>query len=614
MDIYVLRAIAGELSDELAGGRVRKIVQPGRRSLLLVLECPGQKTRNLILSADPAYPRIHLTEKNIPSPAEPPDFCRSLRNHLIGAEVTRISAGERERVVQITLEKPGAGKAGGWYALMAEIMGRWSNIVLVNARAGEIIDSIRQVSEAQSRRRPLVRGAKYRLPPEQKKPRPEEIGEREFRQKILAERPGADDPEVDDPEEEGSAALSRWLVRSFAGLSPLVAAEIAARAGTPRLEALHSKEDRSRAVWTEFSGTIDELRKENFRPCVLLGPDGTPSGLSALESKSRPPAGYTKYETMNEAADFFFDTVVSPAEFGGERERASREVARHAARAKKTLEAVERDLLGSRSADEERFKGEILLENLTGVPEKASVFHAERGGGRIEIELDPRFSVSENAQRFFRRYKKLRRQSVVAEERRKDIEEKVRFLEGLLFELDEAESPGDLEAVRGALAQGGFMSRGPRSDDKKPSRRGRRQAADSGAARPWRRFDAPEGWQIFVGKSALGNDALMRRVGRSGDLWFHAQGVPGSHVILRTPEGAAEEAASEEAVLQAASLAAYHSKARGSGRVEVACVPFQRVRRPRGAPPGRVLISGQRTIAASPDEGAALMEALEEAE
>jgi predicted ribosome quality control (RQC) complex YloA/Tae2 family protein len=106
----------------------------------------------------------------------------------------------------------------------------------------------------------------------------------------------------------------------------------------------------------------------------------------------------------------------------------------------------------------------------------------------------------------------------------------------------------------------------------------------------------------------------MRRVGRSGDLWFHAQGVPGSHVILRTPEGAAEEAASEEAVLQAASLAAYHSKARGSGRVEVACVPFQRVRRPRGAPLGRVLISGQRTIAASPDEGAALMEALEEAE
>ena len=614
MDIYVLRAIAGELSDELAGGRVRKIVQPGRRSLLLVLDCPGQKTRNLILSADPAYPRIHLTEKNIPSPAEPPDFCRSLRNHLIGAEVTRISAGERERVVQITLEKPGAGKAGGWYALMAEIMGRWSNIVLVNARAGEIIDSIRQVSEAQSRRRPLVRGAKYRLPPEQKKPRPEEIGEREFRQKILAERPGADDPEVDDPEEEGSAALSRWLVRSFAGLSPLVAAEIAARAGTPRPEALHSKEDRSRAVWTEFSGTIDELRKENFRPCVLLGPDGTPSGLIALESKSRPPAGYTKYETMNEAADFFFDTVVSPAEFGGERERASREVARHAARAKKTLEAVERDLLGSRSADEERFKGEILLENLTGVPEKASVFHAERGGGRIEIELDPRFSVSENAQRFFRRYKKLRRQSVVAEERRKDIEEKVRFLEGLLFELDEAESPGDLEAVRGALAQGGFMSRGAQSDDKKPSRRGRRQAADSGAARPWRRFDAPEGWQIFVGKSALGNDALMRRVGRSGDLWFHAQGVPGSHVILRTPEGAAEEAASEETVLQAASLAAYHSKARGSGRVEVACVPFQRVRRPRGAPPGRVLISGQRTIAASPDEGAALMEALEEAE
>ncbi len=628
MDIYVLRAIASELSHELVGGRVRKILQPDRRSLLLVLDCPGRKTRSLILSADPAYPRIHLTDKKIASTAEPPDFCRSLRNHLIGAAITRISAGERERVVQITLEKPGAGKAGGWYGLMAEIMGRWSNIVLVNARSSEIVDSIRQVSEAQSRKRPLVRNAKYQLPPEQKKPPPEEINESEFLQKFSDDGPWEEGTEEEGSEEENSgkeslAALSRWLVHTFAGLSPVVAAEIAARVGTPSggtPQGEFAEEDRSRAVWTEFSEAIDELRKENFRPCVLLGPDGTPSGLSALEpqsvteSRNRSSASYTEFETMNEAADFFFGHLVSPAEFNGERDRAAREVGRHAARAKKTLAAVERDLLGSRSAEEERLKGEILLGNLNGVPEKSSVFHAERGGGRIEIKLDPRYSVSENAQRFFRRYKKLRRQSVMAEERRKGIEDKVHFLEGLLFEVEEAQSPGDLEAVRGALAQSGFRLRGTRPEEKKTSRRGRRQAADRASARPWRRYDAPEGWQIFVGKNALGNDALMRQVGRAGDLWFHAQGVPGSHVILRTPEGAAEEAASDEAILQAASLAAYHSKARGSGRAEVACVPFQRVRRPRGAPPGRVVITGQRTIAASPDEGAALMEVLEAAE
>ena len=162
---------------------------------------------------------------------------------------------------------------------------------------------------------------------------------------------------------------------------------------------------------------------------------------------------------------------------------------------------------------------------------------------------------------------------------------------------------GRLQSISG----GGFGS--VRAEKEKKPRRGKRPAPK---ARSYWRYASSEGWEIYVGKSALGNDALCREVGRAGDLWFHAQGMPGSHVILRLQPGVSEEDAPEEALRQAAALAAHHSRGRGSGRLDVACVSFRRVRRPRGAPPGLVTITGQRTLAASPDEAADVMGALEE--
>ncbi|MEE9256082.1 MAG: NFACT RNA binding domain-containing protein, partial [bacterium] len=290
------------------------------------------------------------------------------------------------------------------------------------------------------------------------------------------------------------------------------------------------------------------------------------------------------------------------------------EIRRHSARVQKTIKAVERDLQHSRGADEARVKGEILLENLGQVVEKAPSFQTEHEGRRLDIALDPKYTPSENAQRYFKRYKKMKRQRVVAGERKKGMEEESAFLEGLSFDLDEAESAGDLAAIRTALAQGGFVSRRRGSDEKKKRSRKGKRPEEAAPARPWRRFEAPEGWQIFVGKSALGNDALLRQAARDADLWFHAQGMPGSHVLLRMMDGKAVDEAPDEALYQAAALAAYHSSGRGSGRLNVDYLPFRRLRRPRRARPGQVIFTGQRTMAASPDDGANLLDTLEEKE
>jgi predicted ribosome quality control (RQC) complex YloA/Tae2 family protein len=600
MDIFVIQSVARELNAGLVGERIQKIYQPTRNELLLVCGAPGRGARRLIMSADPVYPRIHLTQDETPAPAEPTDFCLSLRNHLLGARISGISAGRRERVVQISLEKFGLGGAHRWYALMAEIMGRWSNIVLVNAQSGEITDSIRQVSETQSRERPLARNARYRLPPEQKKIRPDSVDEAQFIQMIPGELiPGEKSPE------SGPGEISRWLVRSFAGVSPGVASEIAAQAA-------QASETGWSALWRVFSAVLGDLRDGKVRPAVLLDSRGAPEGLSPLEPRTVSPERRRIFETMNEAADFFFRGSIPPSDFAGRKAAAARELGRHSSRVTRTLKAIGRDIDNSRGADLARLKGEILLENLDRVEEKTSLYRAGHADGPIDIALDPRYSASENAQRYFRRYKKMQRQAVIAGQRKKAMEEELSFLGGLSFDLDEAEEAEDLAAVREALAQGGFKTKSRSDKENKRPRKGRRQNEAVRRSRSWRRFQAAEGWQIFLGKSALGNDALLREIGRSGDLWFHAQGVPGSHVLLRIPNEDAEETAPDEAILQAAVLAAYHSRGRGNTRQNVDYLPFRRLRRPRRSRPGQVIFTGQNTIAAPPDDAPELMEILEE--
>ncbi|MEE9275462.1 MAG: NFACT RNA binding domain-containing protein [bacterium] len=217
----------------------------------------------------------------------------------------------------------------------------------------------------------------------------------------------------------------------------------------------------------------------------------------------------------------------------------------------------------------------------------------------MEISLDARYSPSENAQRYYRRYKKLKRLRIVAQGRREEAAQELAFLEGLLFDLEEARSGEDLAPVEAACEAAGY---GEGLAPDAPEKRGRRAAAKGAPALPYRRFRTAQGWEIFVGKNAMGNDALIRRVGREGDIWLHAQGLPGSHVLLRAPEGGSRPGRGEEeaALLRAAALAAHYSRGRGSGKLAVDWAPYRRVRRPRGARPGQVVFTGQRTVMVPP--------------
>ena len=495
-------------------------------------------------------------------------------------------------MLQFSFE-PGGGGSGGTaipIALMAEVMGRWSNLVLLNGATGEILEARRFVPRGPHTSRPLERGGRYRLPPEQKKRNPGALTKEALLEMIREA----------DLASAGQEAFARWLVRSVAGVSPALARELALASGsgdgwTGAVEAL--------------MGAVDSYRKKEFSPAWMLGAGGEPVGLNAARIASVDAARYRAFSSMNEAADAFYGRLVNDARLDERKKTVSRMLRRAGDRVRASIEGVRRDLASAEEADAVLRKGELLLAHLDAVEEKASVVSVPADDGRIEIALDPRFTPSENAQKYFRRYKKLKRRASTGLVRLQEMEEEERFIGALAFDLETADAVEDVLSVEEALAQAGYAGRGREKKSEKDARARGRQAA---RAKPYRRFVSPAGWEVVVGKNAMGNDEILRSVGRASDTWLHARGVPGSHVLLRRGGDGPPLEPDPETLAQAAAFAAWFSRGRTDSRLTVAYLPFSRLRKPKGRRPGQVLIGAHETILVDPDRGKRLSEEWEE--
>lgn len=587
MDAFVLQAIAGELSEALAGARLDRVSQVDARTIVLFFSGSRKRGRRLLVSADPARPRVHLVSEPPPGLPEAPAFCRALRKRLVGSRVTRAAAGEWERVLQFSFER-----AGGSFALMAEMMGRWSNLALLDGATGEILDAARLVPQSRNPRRPLERGGRYRLPPAQEKANPDELTKEALR-KMIAEsnlRSAA-------PEE-----FARWLTRSVGGVSPALASAIAgaSRAGEGWAGAADA-----------LMGAIQSYRRREFAPAWVLGPDGRPLGLSAVRLHGARPDSRRAFASMNEAADSFYGSVWRDARLEERKKSVSKVLRRARERVRRAIDAARGDLNAAREAEIVLRKGELLLERLSEVEEKAEALSVLDAGAPVEIALDTKLTPSENAQRYFRRYKKLKRRASAARSRLRELESAEEFIGGLAFDLDAADEIGDVSSVEEAFARAGGPG-GRKKTEAEPKKTGGAKGRKAAPSKPYRRFLSPSGWEVIVGRSAMGNEELLRRVGRRSDTWLHARGTPGSHVLLRRADGAPAPP-DEEVLVQAAAFAAHFSRGRGDSKLPVAWLPFSSLRRPKGGRPGQVLLGDHKTVLVAPDMGERLRREWEEA-
>ncbi len=581
LDAVCLRGIVCELSQQILEAKIDKIYQPSREEVVLLLRNKRENSR-LLLSSNPARPRLQMTKMEMENPKTPPMFCMLLRKHLLGGRISNLVQPPMERVVTITVEAMDEMGEHQEKHLILEAMGRHSNLILVDAD-GRIIDCLRRVDMEMSPKRQVLPGLYYCLPPSQGKKNPLMMTEEERKEVLLQASP--------------EKKVVELLLSSFAGLSPLLCREVAYQAGGDT-EIRLCQVDIER-VSSVLANLLHWVEQGAFSPYMLCL-HGQPKDFTCFPI--RQYEGYLTLQKMfsfSELLDAFYALRESRERIAAKSSDLRRSTVSAKERALRKIAIQKKELKDALEGDTFRIWGDLITSHLyqmkKGMASVTVVNYYEENQPEITIPLDPLLTPQQNAARYYKRYQKAKTAVQVLTEQIKRGESDIVYLDSVLEALSKAEREQDLQEIRNELQDGGYIkSRG------KPSK-GKKQLP----ARPLT-FRSSSGISILVGKNNTQNDQLTLKTAFKSDWWFHVQKRPGSHVILQC-EGMQPD---EKSMLEAAQLAAYFSSARESDHVPVDYTQVRYVKKPNGARPGMVIYETYRTMNVTPDQ--ALVETLQE--
>ncbi len=572
LDALCISEVTAELQS-LAGSRVDKVQQPEKDVLLLHLRGSEGAVR-LLISAGSGAARVHLTRLDRENPAEPPMFCMLLRKHLSGARLLSIEQPDWERVMLLRFACLDEMGEASEKLLAVEMMGRNANLVLVDG-AGRILDCLHKADPMSAPKRPLLPGLFYALPPAQEKENLFLTTEERFREAY------------DSAGRDQSA--DEWLVRSFAGVSPLLAREVAVlAAGASDVRLRATSADR---LWAAFA----QLRAQEPRPTLLLR-GGVPFDLycrpirqygSALEQEPR--------ESFSELLDSFFTEKERIAHQQQRSQALVKLIKNRRERAARKLAARLEERKATAQRETWRQYGDLIKANLYRMKRGETALEAENfydpENAVVRIPLEAKLSPQQNAERYYKLYTKAKNAEKVLTEQIAEAERELEYLESVQEELGLAAGEKDLGEIRRELIGQGYLRPTDKRRKKDPP------------PRPLR-YRSPDGCLIQVGKNNLQNDWLTLKAADKSDLWFHVQKSHGSHVVARCGRE------DREAVEAAALLAAWYSSARDSANVPVDYTLVRYVKKPSGARPGMVIYTDYKTIYVTPERSA--VEALEQ--
>ena len=580
-DGLVLSAVRTELEDKLAGGRIERIYQPEKDTLILTVHRTGSR-RRVVLSSHAQNGRVHLTTTTRENPAAPPLFCMVLRKHLEGGRIKGFEQPGLERVLRIIIDSRDELGRPAEKHLICEIMGKHSNILLVDPRAGVIIDGIKRYSHAVSRHREVLPGRPYISPPSQQKLNPLTVDEEQFRLACLGSP-------LETP-------LPGLLQKRLEGLSTVTCQEIVYRANLSPDTLLDQCGDYElRALWEALHNVTAPATRSLFQPCLLTGRRGEPLDYAALQLHHKGQK--IQPGEMNTLLDIFFSERERLERLNREKNDIASYVNKDVTRLKKKQDLYTESLDQTTGAETLRLSGELLTSSLyrleKGLSEAVLENYYEDGCPPVTVPLDPHLTPSENAQAYFKKYAKAKNTRAALEARTSLVQEELDYLEGVKTALEQAAELPELAEVRQELVEQGYLKRPA------PTPGARKNKKEKHVPRPFS-FRSSEGFELFAGKNNKQNDYLTLRMARDNDLWLHAKDIPGAHVIIRTEGREVPDATLAEAAV----LAAFFSKGRGSKNVPVDYTLKKNVHKPDGARPGMVIYERQRTIMAAPGEEA----------
>lgn len=573
LDAICLRAVLHELRPQLIGARIDKVQQPARDQIVLLL----RGNLRLLLNAGANQPRIQLTNILRDNPAQPPMFCMLLRKHLVGARVLAIDQPDLERMVILTLQCTDEFGEISQKQLVLECMGRRSNLVLLDTQ-GRIVECLRRVDADLSAARQLLPGLFYRLPTPLDKL---SLLTQEDDSIALARRGG-----------EEEAAVDKWVLDHYTGISPLIARELAFRAGGAtdvRFGALNGAQRETLAQ--EFADTASAIKEDRYTPVILYRNSKPVDFTYRLIAQYGAETQVETREDFSSLLDEFYDAR-ERQELSARRGRELTHAASVARdRMARKAENLKRDYAATQKRDEFRLRGDLITANLYRMKGGERVLQAENyyedGCPLIDIPLDPLLTPQQNAAKNYKQYNKLKTAEFHLRKQIEKAENERAYLESVLQELAQAETEQEFNEIRRELQETNYLKK---SSGKKEQKR---------AFAP-RTFKTSGGLEVLVGRSNVQNDQLTKKSDKR-DYWFHTQHIHGSHVILRC----AGLTPGDEDLREAAMLAAYFSQAKESSGVPVDYCPVKFVKKPAGARPGMVTYDNYRTLYVTPEEGLA---------
>lgn len=554
-DGFFTHAVVHELDQTLATGRVAKVNQPYPAELIMTIRA-HRHNYSLLLSANPTYPRMQITQIAYQNPAVPSNFAMTMRKYLEGAILESIEQVDNDRIIKMNFKTRDELGDQQRLVLVIEIMARHSNVSLVNEKNHKIIDTIKHVGSDQNRVRLLLPGATFVMPPKQDKVNP-----------YLPNQIYTDLVRKDLDENE----LAKQLQARYQGLGRQSAQELARE--------LQASSD----LPTTYHTFLKQF--ENPDPVIYDDNNGKRQFAAFLPSNIKEEQ-LTHYDTLSVMLDAFYAQKA-------ERDR-SKELAGQVLKVlhnelkkdRRKVKKLKQQLEDAAKADYYRIRGEILttyLGKLTAGMTEITLPNFYDDNKPLKIKLDPELSPSRNAQKYFTKYDKLKTSVDYVKEQLKLANDEINYLANIESQIDLA-SPADIQEIRLELQQQGYIKQ------KRQKSKKRRKVRVS---KP-EEFHTSNGTTVLVGKNNLQNDRLSFKIAKKNDIWLHVKDIPGSHVIIRDSDP------DEQTLLEAAQLAAYFSKGRNSDNVPVDYLPAKRLHKPNGAKPGFVTFTGQKTLYVTP--------------
>lgn len=571
LDGAFLHIVCNELQP-LVGARVDKVYQPSREEIVVSLRTYRDGGKKIVLSANSVSARVNLTTAAFENPQQPPMFCMLLRKHLSGGRLMAIRQDGLERIVSLDFECTNEIGDIVTNSLVAEIMGRHSNIILV--RDGRVIDSVKRITDDISSVRRVLPGIQYEAPP------------RQDRLCLLdAEPQQVLDAIADSPER-----LCKKLSAVLEGVSPILTREMtwySAKDVDAACNALSdSAKDRLRFILGRVKSAVS-----GGECCftVVSEPGGRKKDFCFINIEQYSTSMVISHEnSANELLDGFF---ASQDRTERTRQRAHdllKLLMNSYERVSRKLELQKKELAECSEREVFRVRGDLINANIWRLEKGQSkaVLEDFTTGEPVEIQLDPRLTPAQNAQKYYTEYRKLDTAEKKLTELIAKGQQELVYIDSVFDAASRTDSESDLAEIRRELREQGYLKGGVRADEKV------KKTSDP------LHFRSSEGFEILVGRNNRQNDQLTLKTAKATDIWLHTQGIAGSHVIIRT-EG---RQPGEQTLFEAAQLAAFHSKGRSGSGVPVDYVAVKFVKKPAGAKPGMVIFTNNRTLYVTPDE------------